>query len=194
MKQLLKKTLFLFVLCFYPICLEASLCDYYIGVRGGVTWPQDRITGTDIKYKTGGSTSIFFGEHFLRNCRCEVEGNYRHNHIHDIVIDGKSAKTSGGLDVWSVYLNGYYDFYIDWGYCFVPYLGAGVGYSREKAHLHSPLLPDTSSTDSKATGQFIVGISFPLLYNFDFDIDTRIRPFDDDNCSYDLLFGIRKAF
>lgn len=92
---------------------------------------NDPTIPASLKYDHDNALNInaALGKHFTQNIRGEVELGYRSM---DTDIDGTvlalPVTGSADTDIWTLMVNGYYDF--DTGTKFRPYVGAGIGVAR----------------------------------------------------------------
>ncbi|HCJ12337.1 MAG: hypothetical protein A2Y14_05280 [Verrucomicrobia bacterium GWF2_51_19] len=126
--------------------------DIYIGASGGVIFPMK---ADGLKYKTGGSGSLFVGTKY-EDFRFELEGTYKDSQVKE--INGESCdfdyRHLAGL------INAYYDLSIqenlDW------YFGLGCGWSNVK------LKNNVGDGEDKAdvfAYQFMTGVTYHCTTN-----------------------------
>lgn len=101
--------------------------------------------GASIGYKPGGTGG------FLDMARFELEYGYRENSLDTLA----GATVADDLSVSSYMFNALYD--VATGTQFIPYLGAGIGWSR--AELNVPAI-SVSDSDTVFSYQFLAGVAY----------------------------------
>jgi len=150
------------------VAMAQGYSGWYLGARGGATWLDDQAASVSpggatlgINYDTGWNVSGNVGYAFGGPFRLELEVAYRDNDVDSVTFaGGRLPGATGSMNSLSAMVNGYFD--IETGTNFVPYIGAGIGYSRVTANgiTATGLGGTVDEDDSKFAYQGIVGVSY----------------------------------
>ena len=181
----------IFVALVFPFFgLQATLpCDVYLGGWGAVQWLQDDLSEVDIEYKVGFGEGIVLGTEWNENWHLELEFSYHKNGIKDLKVDGNAFGITGKITQKTLFANLIYLYPIT---CSTRLLvGGGVGWKHDHAVLSGISLPKVQNSDSDVTGQFICGLAHEGINSrFEYFVQYRYLPFDEDFSSHLLVFGI----
>jgi outer membrane protein OmpA-like peptidoglycan-associated protein len=154
----------------------------YIGAAGGGSFLNNvspHGAGTDVKSQFDGSYVGLgtIGWNFGDGLRAEVEGGYRRGDI-DGVRDAGPGERSGALGMYTVMVNGLYDF--DPGrfgvqsYGLVPHLGLGVGWADPRFDHAGPFNGNQlSGHDNLFAYQGIAGVDYKVAPQIKFSLDYK---------------------
>ena len=134
----------------------------YLGLGAGVSFPQDSdVTGTGVNatadLDTGYSIIGAVGNSYRNGLRGEFELGYRGLDVGSV----SGASASGGVNVFSFMINGYYDFKnkTKW----TPYLGVGLGGANISADAVTPVSGSSlDDSDLVFAYQGMAGLSYQV--------------------------------
>ena len=165
----LRKALLAATVLSLPLAAQAQpVSGLYVGAGVGANFRHDatdsgfKATTTDVGWVGLGSIGWGFGN----GLRAEIEGNYRHNDVDSVRINGvRAAGRSGYLRTYGVMANVLYDFN-GLGWPVTPYVGAGVGYAWSAVDNMRGQIGNTRFRLNDDEGVFayqaIVGLSYSL--------------------------------
>ena len=200
---------------------------WYVGANGGLNW-NDRLktdlsptsTGTRFLGSPTGNSTINYdnpgwaahasvGYNWGNNIRTEIEGGYDQTSTNRVFGIG----SSGRADVWSGFVNAFYDFDLtqyNIALPVVPYIGVGVGasyFTETSTHPQGVAGPAISGNDVAFAYQAIAGLAYNFDDNWAATIEGRYRDtpaadFGDNKPlyvtnhlhSYQALAGVRYTF
>jgi outer membrane protein OmpA-like peptidoglycan-associated protein len=201
---------------------------WYVGANGGLNWNDSlktdlapTSTGDRFRGAATNSSTVNFdnpgfaghaavGYNWGNNIRTEVEGGYAQTQVNRV----RGIGSTGRSDVWTGFVNAYYDFdltQINVALPIVPYLGVGVGaadWTQEKTRPEGTGAgPGISGNDVAFAYQAIAGVAYNIDDNWAATIegrymDTPAADFGDNKPlyvtnhlhSYEALAGIRYTF
>lgn len=185
---------------------DSTCGQFYVGAFGGANWLSiGKIEGIRLKTKTGFTGAVSLGYKFDNGFRVEGEASYRRNHLDskhlakEFNLDYENVKINGSFYSWSYMANFLYDF--DQVSCYipnvVPYLGFGIGYTQNHAHLkaHDQYSRDCAKASGKGIAyQGIAGVGYRLTDNT--TLAAEYRYFNGKNNAHDHSVGlaIRQSF
>jgi len=200
---------FIFV-AFPPFCLGAT--DWYGNVNAGVTFVSDSdiaynelgFSGTEKwEYDAGYTFGLAFGEK-MEQMRLEDEVSYGRNEVDS--VDGISIPICYSIEtrLLNFMFNGYYDFKS--GGALIPYITAGVGFSRVEADINLAPIVDDKYDDKVFAYQLGAGVSYAMSGILILDFRYRFLGIANPEFSYlggtaeaeifshNLTLGIHMAF
>lgn len=156
----------------------------------------------EISSDTGYSIGLVLGAEFEYNFRLEAAIGYQANDFDEVSAYGYTASVDGDLSIWTIMLNGYYDFKNSTA--FTPFIMAGIGFAEIDADLDSiaGYNLDLSDDDSVFAYQFGLGVGYALNDSVTLDLKyvyfaTEDPDFDGLNAeisSHNAVLGIRFNF
>lgn len=139
---------------------------FYVKGWYGASFLNDTYKNIDVRYDTGFATGIALG---AATWRCnwllfdfEAEGIYLYNKINRLKVNGLVTGLKGHLYDFAVLGN--FIFSTPFKNGFKPYVGIGVGYGKERTHLHVGNI-HVKDTDRRVVYQYLAGLSFMILNN-----------------------------
>jgi outer membrane protein OmpA-like peptidoglycan-associated protein len=186
---------------------RAAQLGPYVAGAVGIGFPADSdldtaTTSENTELDPGFAAMFAVGHLYGNGFGTEIELGYRGNDVDRI----SGATATGDIGIFSIMLNGYYDFGVSRRG--TPYIGAGVGVARLDAGGISPV--SNSRVDDQATAlayQATAGIAYPvndqleimLSYRYfaipDAGLDTDAgASVDSDYTSHAVRFGFRYRF
>lgn len=202
----------------------------YVEYSLGVSFPPSQSlsgadgSGTSLSGRTESNPGYTFGGAvgvtLMDQFRTELRLDYRASEVNRLAVQGEPNKSKGDLRLFSVMVNGYYDFNLEelvgLNIGIVPYLGAGIGWGRIELgadNTAGALQTNIDDTDSVFVWNVMVGGSFPLSevtditlgYRYVATEDIRIagriggtpgtpRRFDYEFDAHEALLGLRFNF
>lgn len=155
---------------------QANAGDFYVSVLGGANWFADQsvlITDStavnfdyeaDTGFIVGGAIGVHLDK-WAHGLRAELEASYRRNDLsgHWISSGSDTGAINGNVSTFALMVNAWYD--IDIGQKFVPYVGGGVGWARQRADVElltsSGALRTAGATELENAGfAWHVGVGF----------------------------------
>ncbi len=176
--------------------------DSYATGLLGVSLPADSdlsspgLAGIDaeVSYEPGAVVGVAVG-HDFGSYRFEGEVAYQQNNLDEISALGASAEVDGDISLFTVLLNGYYEFVPNGR--MTPYLTAGFGLASAEFDLEG-----TSEQDAVTAFQVGAGISYFISEEFVIDFkyrylvtsDLELDNLDVDFTSHNIMIGFSKRF
>ena len=177
---------------------------FYMGAFGGANWLNThRKDGIKPKTKLGYVALLSLGYKFNNGFRLEGEVAYRRNHLKGVdtlkYSSSEHLKSSGVTYSWSYMANFLYDFDCV-SYHFpniVPYVGLGMGYTQNhahiKAHNHQEHV-DAKGRSNGMVGQAIAGVSYRLTDDTSLGIEYRYFVGREHARDHSLGLALRQSF
>ena len=195
----MKKYLLAILLAFPSIAFSANLDGYYISLKGGVSNSGDNGycynngNGNDLCWSrddlgTGYIYGLSVGKRISDNIRIELEANKRDdyeikNRTYYTEFNGNTSDHTADIDSKTLFLNILFDFQpILVGKNSVkPYIGAGVGYSRNRlsqvreGNLNYPIRVThiDGSSKSNTAYKLTAGLLFDITENLSVDVNYQ---------------------
>lgn len=186
----MKRSLFLAtaLIAFGGAASAQSLQDPYGFVFGGITFEGEAETdGTitppggnqsvDTEYDTGYNFGLGVGANITPSIRAEVELAYSESDADDIFFSGNGdaaeVNVGGGIQITTLFANGYYDF--DTGGPITPYVGGGLGVAFVEQDLVYGPGVEVNDDDTVFAAQLIAGASYDLSETVALTGDVRYR-------------------
>lgn len=176
-------------------------CDYvtyensgmYVSLIGGANWlknhhPRHDHVKLDMGYLAGGAIGCQFGN----GMRLEAEVTYRHNRLKHKTEDLLGMHQHHvQLHSMSYMFNGLYDLNLDSDV--TPYLGVGIGYSKQTSHHHKEDKTASFNKDGLAW-QAIGGISYAVDAKTSLAVEYRYLDNKHHTHSHGANLAIRRMF
>ena len=185
---------------------EPTCGRFYIGAFGGANWLHiGKIDGIRLKSKTGFTGALSLGYKFDNSFRIEGEVSYRRNRLdrkhlaREFYQEDSHVKTHCKLDSWSYMANFLYDF--DQVSCclpnVVPYVGVGLGYTRNHADLKARY--GDHKADVKISGhgicyQGIAGVGYQLTDSTTLAVEYRYFAGKNHARDHGVGLAVRQSF
>ena len=179
----MKKLLAALLLTLPTISVAVDLDGYYITAKGGVSKTSD--TGTmsygiqntilnDDDLGTGSAFGISAGKYITDNFRLELEAIKRTGYEMDTTGDNNLYEAN--ISSKSIFINGFYDFqsFSLGSTPITPYLGGGVGISKNKMGTTYENRPDFS-LDGKTISQFAYKVAAGTLVSLTENVSLDIN-------------------
>lgn len=203
MKSLVKVLLCL--AAFSPFGMNAQFCgsscntscnpccgdDYYISVWGGGNAPFNNHPKLDTGWYVGGA----IGLRCSPCMRYDVSFDYLSNDLDRHTSGNEEYSSSSHKDSVNKYVvlaNAYYDFQACG--CFVPYVGAGVGYAYTSDNHHHNFDNSDSSSHHNHKNAFAwqvgAGVNYDITECWSAALSYRLLGTVNDRSSYHNLFGV----
>lgn len=179
----------------------------YVTGAVGVSFPADSdldtaTTSANADLDPGFAASVSVGHLYGNGFGTEIEFGYRSNDVESI----SGATASGDMGIFSVMLNGIYDFGASRRGS--PYIGVGIGVARLDADGISPVSNSSINDDTTALAyQATAGIAYPVNDRLDIMLSYRYfavpdagfgtaagASVDSDYTSHAVRFGFRYRF
>jgi|TARA_B110000902_G_scaffold79073_1_gene94085 opacity protein-like surface antigen len=174
----MKKILAALLLTLPTLAFAVDLEGYYITAKGGVSKSMD--TGTMSYFIAGGETEalnnedlgtgsafgISAGKYITDNIRLELEVIKRTSYELDTTLESNNTTTMKGSVISnSIFINGFYDFqpFSISNTAITPYLGGGLGISRNKMGTLTETGGNIVTLDSNTINQFAYKVSAGTL-------------------------------
>ena len=181
---MIRKLILALLLTLPTIAVAIDLEGFYITPKGGVSKTMDTgVTSftnhvpitqflSDEDLGTGTAFGFSAGKYLNDNFRVELEVIKRDNYEYDaqwLIADNLSEKAD--IESTSLFINGFYDFhpFSISDKAITPYLGGGVGISRNKMGTvvgHTNGVPSIATVDGKTISQFAYKLSAGALLSF----------------------------
>ena len=181
---MIRKLTLALLLTLPTIAVAIDLEGFYITPKGGVSKTMDTgVTSftnhvpitqflSDEDLGTGTAFGFSAGKYLNDNFRVELEVIKRDNYEYDaqwLIADNLSEKAD--IESTSLFINGFYDFhpFSISDKAITPYLGGGVGISRNKMGTvvgHTNGVPSIATVDGKTISQFAYKLSAGALLSF----------------------------
>jgi opacity protein-like surface antigen len=179
---------------------------FYVGAFGGANWLNiHRIEGKRLRTKLGYTGALSLGYKFNNGFRVEGEASYRRNRLDarhlakEFSLDSDNTKINGSFYSWSYMANFLYDFdqVSDYLPNVVPYVGFGVGYTQNHAHLKKHA--EDSKEHHKFSGkgvayQGIAGIGYRLTESTTLAVEYRYFAGKNRADDHGVGLAIRQSF
>ena len=185
----MKKIIFA-ILFTLPSIAFASNFDY-ITVKGGLSKSNNTgetlyssYTAYDNDIETAKIFGLGAGKYIANNFRLEIEAVKRWDYKHDTVLIGSPQFThKGNIETRSLFVNGFYDFqdFSLGSKSFKPYIGAGIGFSRNKLGKTQEYSNGTANSlriHGKVTSEFVYKLSAGVLLSLSENLSLDV------NCQY----------
>lgn len=170
-------------------------CSRWYGkfVAGANFTPTQNIDDVRVKLNTGYYVGGAVGLQFPNCFRVEGELIYNSDKIKEVTYQDERYSIGGHSKTWSLYANFLYDFKLDC-FCFVPYLGVGVGYQWADGRITVPASTEVNVKEKGFIWQVIAGVSYPLGCDWDIGVEYRYHDGKDNIDDHSLGFSLRKFF
>ncbi len=196
MKRCLLVCMFLFAVAHAEMGCQRG---WYFGGIGGVNFADfdkedDGRTDFHPGYYIGGD----FGYRLIPYLRGEVEIAYRENRLDKLTILDVDIPSNGSVTTYTYFANLYLD--LNFGYCFYPFVGFGLGKRDSKIVLNvvdpstSQLLASFEGTDNRSVGQGIAGICYIFRKNSDVCLEYRYLHIDSNERNHSVGLSLKGYF
>ncbi len=165
---------------------NSAMADWYASGNFGYTQlgdqtstgPSRRVEADfDSDVNFGGALGYSFTPQDLGRFRTEVEFQARENEVDGLNFNGNATNPNGDMSSYSVLFNGYYDF-TSLHDKFIPYIGAGIGFTRVDADIQYGAA-SFNGDDTVLAFQGIFGVSYQASDNLSLFTDFRYHVADD---------------
>jgi opacity protein-like surface antigen len=181
---MIRKLILTFTFILPSLAFAADLEGYYITAKGGVSKSMDTgVTSftnhlsitqflSDEDLGTGTAFGLSAGKYLSDNLRIELEVIKGDNYEYDAQwLSASILSEKADIESTSLFINGFYDFepFSISEKAITPYLGGGVGISRNKMGTvvgHTRGEPSVATVDGKTISQFAYKLSAGALLSF----------------------------